>query len=115
MAVGCLKCGKKTKDEQVFCETCLQSMEAYPVKPEVHIQLPNRKTGQQPKKSGKKRRNLSADEQVVFLRSRIRRLKVLAALLALLLVMTGVMLLHTTLDEKDLNIGKNYTFGNPFD
>ena len=52
----CLKCGKQTKSEHVFCPGCLTVMEAYPVKPDVHIQLPKDANRESPKKSGRKRR-----------------------------------------------------------
>ena len=50
----CLKCGKQTKSEHVFCPGCLTVMEAYPVKPDVHIQLPKDANRESPKKSGRK-------------------------------------------------------------
>ena len=36
----CMKCGRKIKDRQVFCEECLAIMDTYPVKPGTPIQLP---------------------------------------------------------------------------
>ena len=36
----CMKCGKKIKDRQVFCDECLAIMDTYPVKPGTPIQLP---------------------------------------------------------------------------
>ena len=38
----CLKCGRDTKSEQVFCNDCLAVMDAYPVKPDTAIHLPKR-------------------------------------------------------------------------
>lgn len=111
----CLKCGKATKDEQVFCPQCLASMDAYPVKPDVHIQLPNRPVRDLPKKSGKKRRALSAEEQVVVLRSRQRRLVALIFLLVFLLCAAGAALAGMLLAPEDLEWGKNYTIENPFE
>ena len=106
----CLKCGKKTKDEQVFCEQCLAGMEAYPVRPDIHIQLPNRPVADTPKKSGKKRRSLSPEEQVVYLRRRARRLTVLCAALAAVLCVTAAMLVHLVIHPESAELGKNYTF-----
>ena len=106
----CLKCGKKTKDEQVFCPRCLESMEAYPVRPDIHIQLPNRPVADTQKKSGKKRRSLSPEEQVVYLRRRSRRLAVLCVALAAVLCVTAAMLTHLVMHPEDVELGKNYTF-----
>lgn len=113
--MNCLKCGKKTKDEQVFCPQCLETMEAYPVKPDVHVQLPNRRAPAAPKKSGHKRRPLTVEEQVVLLRHRVRRLSVAAVVLALMVCAAGAALLHIAVTQKDLNWGTNYTYDNPFD
>ena len=113
--MGCLKCGKKTTDEQCFCQRCLDTMEAYPVKPDVHVQLPNRSPSAEAKKAGKKRRALSAEEQVPILRKRLRRLAVIALALAILLGAAAFLLIKDYFAEEELKIGKNYTFGYPFE
>lgn len=41
--MNCLRCGKETEENQVFCKECLEDMERHPVKPGTPIQLPNRK------------------------------------------------------------------------
>lgn len=38
----CMKCGTAISSDQVFCESCRDEMERYPVKPGTPIQLPNR-------------------------------------------------------------------------
>ena len=83
--MACLKCGKKTRDEQVFCPDCLGVMEAYPVKPILHIQLPNRKERTLPKRSGRKRRALTPEEQLPLLKRRQNRLIAIIVLLLLIL------------------------------
>ena len=112
--MACLKCGKKTKDEQGFCSRCLEGMEAYPVKPDVHVQLPNRPEAADLKKSARKRRILSAEEQVPLLRRRIRRLMALSLLLLILLVGAVGLLFREYFAEEKLEIGKNYTYGDFF-
>lgn len=87
--MACLKCGKKTKDEQSFCPRCLEVMEQYPVKKDVHIQLPNRPAAAERKKPLRKRRILSYEEATVVWR---RRTRWLAALVLLLLLLLGVAL-----------------------
>ena len=88
--MNCMKCGKKTKDTQVFCDACLEVMAQYPVKPDVHVQLPNRS----PAKKASYKRPPSAEEQIIRLRSRIKRLKVLILLLMALLGIVGVALVY---------------------
>lgn len=113
--MDCLKCGKKTTDEQVFCTQCLEIMEAYPVKPDVHIQLPNRPAPVSPKRASRRRRNLSADEQVSLLRKRLRRLTAALILVSLLLAAAGVSLGYVLTRHPDSELGKNYTFVGIFD
>lgn len=113
----CMKCGKKTKDEQVFCPSCLTSMESYPVKPDVRVQLPNRQKSASSKKTGRKRHAVPAEEQVVHLRKALRRMAAISVLLAILLCVTGAMLLRATLgqNQTDVELGKNYTYNSLLD
>ena len=90
--MACLKCGKKTKDEQSFCPRCLEIMETYPVKADVHIQLPNRPEWPDGKKPPRKRRPLSVEEINGLLRKRIRRLRRIALILAVLLCAAAFLL-----------------------
>lgn len=117
----CLKCGKDTKDEQVFCPQCLAVMEKYPVKADVHIQLPNHTVRDNPKKNSKKKRAPSAEEQVEILRSRNRKLLFVILVLVLLLGGASYALAHE-LNTPDIvenwakdnkNYGKNFTVETP--
>ena len=112
--MACLKCGKKTTEEQSFCPACLEIMEAYPVKSDVRVQLPNRAEMAAAKKSGRKRRILSAEEQISILQRRARRLAALALALAILLGAAVMLLIRGYADEEKLNFGFNYTYDNPF-
>ncbi len=113
--MNCLKCGKKTKGNQVFCSDCLETMEAYPVKPDVHIQLPNRTRLPAVKKSWRKRKNLTKEEQLARLRIYVRRLVALVLLLTVLLCVTVAMLLHNVLKPDTPDLGKNYTVDSTMD
>ena len=106
----CLKCGKETKEQAVFCRHCLDSMAAYPVKADVHIHLPRRDMPVPPKKAGRKHRTYSPEEQVARLTTRLRYLFILVLLLILMLSVTVAMLLHATSEKPESNLGKNYTF-----
>ena len=113
--MDCMKCGKKTENEQVFCSHCLEVMESYPVKPDVHIQLPTHPAAQTAKKQSRKRRNMSIDEQLTFLRSRIRQQWALIAVLILGLLVAVGMLFYTASKPAEPDIGKNYTYIDPTD
>ena len=110
----CLKCGKETKNEQVFCPQCLAVMEVYPVKADVHIQLPNHANRELLKKSGKKRRSPSSEEQLATLRRRNRRLMAALLAMALLLGVAGYLLLRTAFTE-GFHWRKDYNIEIPFD
>ena len=111
----CIKCGKKTKGEQVFCNGCLEAMEAYPVKPDVHIQLPSQASPAAPKKTGKKRRNPTDEEQIVHLRRVVRWMAVVIAVLAILLGVACGMLFPTFGQKETSSLGQNYTYESGFD
>lgn len=107
--MNCLKCGKETENQQVFCQQCLESMEAYPVKPGAAVHLPAPQEITPVKKPFFRRKNLNPEEQLIHLRRSVRRLTALAALLAVLLVAVGAMLVQTILGDDEIHIGKNYT------
>ena len=110
--MNCLKCGKEIKDQNVFCPHCLDGMEQYPVKPDVHVQLPNRTEEPVQKKSWCNRKNRTVTEKLKHLRKVNRWLSAAVILLVLLLAITGAHLAHALLDQQQQSdIGKNYTYG----
>ena len=82
----CLKCGKDTKGEQIFCDDCLAVMDAYPVKSDTPIHLPKRST-QQPttKKAPSRKKVIPLEDQIQQLKATNRRLilMVLSLIMAL--------------------------------
>ena len=105
--MGCIKCGRDTVSEQVFCPDCLEEMKKYPVRPGTVVQLPNRKTTSSTKKHTKKR-GISPEEQVKVLTKRCRTLFILllvAIAVAILLAIPAAE--HLT--EGHFKIGQNYT------
>ena len=105
----CLKCGKDTKNEQVFCDACLENMLPYPVKPDAVVTLPHRETTATKKQSGRKRPQ-SPEEQVVHLRKLVRRLLLALAVMTVLLGLAAAMLLKIYFGPAtSSDIGKNYT------
>lgn len=106
----CMKCGKETGENQVFCEGCLEIMEQYPVKPGTVINLPRRDAPAPEKKPPVHHKESSGAEQFVQLRGMIRWLTAIIAVLSVLLCATAVMLIRT-LDKQSTvrTIGQNYT------
>ncbi len=106
----CLKCGKKTAGKQVFCKECLEVMQHYPVKPGIPVQLPQRGTRPSEKKQSPSLQEPTAAEQVLQLRTMIRWLLGVIAVLSVILLLTAGMLIHTLEQDKgSSSIGKNYT------
>lgn len=110
--MNCLRCGRDTAEQQVFCDTCLADMARYPVKPDVAIYLPNRKPKEVPKKAvHKRRREHTPEEMVAILRKRVRFLTVLVLILVMMLsaAAAGVWFAHKQgADIKIPNIGQNF-------
>ena len=53
--MGCLKCGKDTQSNHVFCPECLAIMEQHPVKPDAVVMIPQREPVQPERKSKRKK------------------------------------------------------------
>ncbi len=72
----CLRCGKDTQDENVFCQACIGTMEQHPIKPGTPVQLLHRP---EPVRRSKGRQGPSLEEQ-------LHSLKKLIFIMGLLLV-----------------------------
>ncbi len=106
----CLKCGRETENEQVFCERCLDSMEAYPVKPGTAVQLPRRSSESAGKKSPRRKRIVPPEELLAKQKGIVRRMTAVCVILGLLLAVSTFFLLKNVM-EMDAHrwIGRNYT------
>lgn len=106
--MNCMKCGREVTEGQVFCPDCLKVMEAYPVKPDVVVHIPQRA----PRSAEKKHRTPTPKEQIVQLHRTVRWLMLTTMVLAVVLMLTAAMLLHQL--EKASSpaggpLGRNYT------
>ena len=91
----CMKCGVEIPEGQVFCESCLEIMERYPVKPGTPVQILPRI----PKDKGSKRRELSPEELLSKQRSVNRRQRLLIWLLVVALACTIGVLIYALLPQ----------------
>ena len=82
----CLKCGRDTKYDKIFCEDCLNGMDEYPIKPGTAIQLPQRTEAVVFKKAAK--HAPTPEERISSLRRTVAILIIL-----LILVVTGAAVL----------------------
>lgn len=108
--MNCLKCGKETKDNQVFCPHCLNVMKDYPVKSDAHVHLPTRAPKPAARKRRFKRRSMSTEEQLQHSRKVVRTLLGLVLLLSLIVTFLGATLAHSLQNQETSNLGKNYTY-----
>lgn len=105
--MDCIKCGRETRGEDIFCQECLAEMEKYPVQPGTVVLLPRRRDSSVSKKSVK--RHTPSSEELI---ENLRRQN--AFLLFLLVVcVTAILLMfeptmHYVLDEH-YEIGQNYS------
>lgn len=109
----CMKCGKETQGDQVFCERCLQVMDTYPVKPDAAIQLPNRNPQPAAKKANHRKRALPPEEQIEQLKKANRRLFWVCMIFALLLSFCIGMVIYQLTEPKNdqaPSSNKNYTY-----
>ena len=106
MAMNCMKCGRETENDQVFCQDCLQIMKKYPVRPGTVVLLPRRR--ETIIKKTVKRHSIPLEEQVKILRKRLMIMWFVFVLcIALMLLMINPTL-HYALD-KHVEIGQNYS------
>ena len=84
MILGCIKCGRDTVSDQVFCPDCLAEMKKYPVRPGTVVQLPSRKAAPTGKKQQSKKRVIPLEDQVKTLKKRCWTFFILMILFAAL-------------------------------
>lgn len=109
--MGCMKCGRDTVEDRLFCDTCLEVMKRYPVKPGIAIQLPKRKDVSISKRPAAPRRRQAPKTEEIIRRLR-RRIRNLVILWLLTLLLAAAMVYPTVRFIQDLDlhkIGQNYT------
>ena len=89
----CMKCGRKIKDRQVFCEECLAIMDTYPVKPGTPIQLPPPPSKNSTPAKVNKRRQRNPEQQIAYQRITIRWLSLALTVSILSFIVVAAMLL----------------------
>lgn len=110
--MNCLRCGRETVDQQVFCQACLDNMARHPVKSDTPLYLPVRKEKDAPRKQTRwHKKERTAEEMVVILRKRVRFLTAVALILFAMLsaAVAGVWIAKQQGAEITIpNIGQNF-------
>ena len=105
--MNCMKCGRETENEAVFCPDCLQVMEKYPVRPGTVVILPRRREPSVLKKITK-RHVVTAEEQIKILRKRLSILTIMLVVCIVAIVLMFQPTMHYVLDEH-VEISQNYS------
>ena len=107
--MNCMKCGREVGSDQVFCPKCLELMDKHPVKPDVVVQLPQRRDAS-PKKAQPRKKLLPAEEQIFRLKRRNRWMLAGICLLLVINILLTILCVDSfrQLDVQKL-LGKNYS------
>ena len=106
----CMKCGKEISEKQVFCDSCLEVMERFPVKPGTRVLLPNRTAPTVSKKTTTRKKVLTVEERLARSQKAIQFLSISLAV-AIFALCLSVTLLVDNLNNETPNrvIGQNYS------
>lgn len=107
--MNCMRCGRKTEGEQVFCPECLAVMKTSPVSPNATVRLPRRQEAQTARKVPR-RKTVSEEEQIRSLRKRVMLLTCLLAVALVVIILLSVpTITHLLEDHMALLPGQNYS------
>ena len=111
VAVNCMKCGRETKDDDVFCLECLDHMERHPVAENMLVYVPTAKDrAAAEKKLTVTHPVISEEDQVKRLHRKVEILRLLVILFVGASLFFGILSMETLHELKLSNlIGKNYT------
>lgn len=106
--MNCLRCGRETKDSNVFCDGCQETMKAYPVRPGTAIHLPHKAVSAPAKKKARRKRQITPEEHIALLKRSLRQTRLFLLLVALVLCLAIGMLVYETSQLENPDIGRNY-------
>ena len=103
----CLRCGRETENEQVFCFLCESVMVKHPVKPNTVVTIPERTALNRPAAVRKPGRQ---EEDTTQLRRTILQLRLwVCMLMAALMLCVGVLTWQELSRAREPVIGENYS------
>lgn len=109
--MNCMKCGRETAEDHVFCDSCRDVMAQYPVKPGIAIQLPKHKDIPAAKRAAAPRRRQAPGTEEIIRRLR-KRVRILLILWLVTLALLSAAIYPTVSFFMNLNlpnIGQNYS------
>lgn len=108
--MNCMKCGRETRGEDVFCQDCLTEMEKCPVDPAAVVLLPRRKEATV-KKAPK--RHTPAPEELIDILRRQRAILIFLLLVSLAAILTMFEPTMHYIRDEHYEIGQNYSTVTP--
>ena len=105
--MNCMKCGRETVSNDVFCSKCLAEMAKYPVHPGAVVFLPRRRETSVVRKP-LKRHVPTVEKQMKVLRKWMRILLISLIVCVVLILLMFKPTMHYVLDEH-VPIGQNYS------
>ena len=102
----CLRCGRETEEEHVFCFLCAAVMMKHPVKPNTVVTIPERSVRS---RNPQPRRQQRQEEETEQLQRTIMQLRLwVCMLMAALMLCVGVLTWQELTREEKPAIGQNY-------
>ena len=102
----CLRCGRETEEEHVFCFLCEAVMMKHPVKPNTVVTIPERSVRS---RNPQPRRQQRQEEETDHLNRTIMQLRLwVCMLMAALMLCVGVLTWQELTREEKPAIGQNY-------
>lgn len=108
--MNCLRCGVEIPDGESFCENCLDYMKKDPVPADVHVMLPKPSAA---RRTTVWKQNLSADEKLAAANVRLRRSRIMIAVLLILVAALSGLSAWLFLREQGPALGQNYSTVSP--
>ena len=107
--MNCLKCGRETTEDHVFCDSCREEMGKYPVRPGTAVILPKRKKEIPIKKTRHHGHSpVSPEDQIRRLKH--QRIWLVSLLLCCILLFAAAVVLVLNLEPvEELLPGQNYS------
>ena len=103
----CLRCGRETTEDHVFCDECRKYMEQYPVRPGTAVLLPKRKEVPAVKKA-KRHGPPAPKEQIQKLKKQRTALLAVLIVLCLILLAAAASIVFLIRNE-NVQPGQNYS------
>ena len=109
--MNCMKCGRETKQDAVFCRECLEHMERHPIPEHMLVYVPTDKDrAAAVRKSAEAHPVISPEDEVKRLHRKVEILRLLVILFMGATLFFGILSAETLHELKLSNlIGKNYT------